>query len=142
MLTPKRTKYRKVQKGILKGKAQRGTQVTDGEYGIQALEPAWITANQIESVRVTISRYTKKVGKSWIKIFPDKPITKLPAESRMGSGKGNPEYFVAVVRPGRILFEIAGLDEATSKEVLNKAIHKLPIRCKIVKREDQEGGVQ
>ncbi|MBR2785111.1 MAG: 50S ribosomal protein L16 [Clostridia bacterium] len=142
MLTPKRTKYRKVQKGILKGKAQRGTQVTDGEYGIQALEPAWITANQIESVRVTISRYTKKVGKSWIKIFPDKPITKHPAESRMGSGKGNPEYFVAVVRPGRILFEIAGLDEATSKEVLNKAIHKLPIRCKIVKREDQEGGVQ
>ena len=102
MLTPKRTKYRKVQKGILKGKAQRGTQVTDGEYGIQALEPAWITANQIESVRVTISRYTKKVGKSWIKIFPDKPITKHPA----------------------------------------KAIHKLPIRCKIVKREDQEGGVQ
>jgi ribosomal protein L16, bacterial/organelle len=142
MLTPKRTKYRKVQKGILKGKAQRGTQVTDGEYGIQALEPAWITANQIESVRVTISRYTKKVGKSWIKIFPDKPITKHPAESRMGSGKGNPEYFVAVVRPGRILFEIAGLDEATSKEVLTKAIHKLPIRCKIVKREDQEGGVQ
>ena len=142
MLTPKRTKYRKLQKGILKGKAQRGTQVTDGEYGIQALEPAWITANQIESVRVTISRYTKKVGKSWIKIFPDKPITKHPAESRMGSGKGNPEYFVAVVRPGRILFEIAGLDEATSKEVLNKAIHKLPIRCKIVKREDQEGGVQ
>ena len=134
MLTPKRTKYRKVQKGILKGKAQRGTQVTDGEYGIQALEPAWITANQIESVRVTISRYTKKVGKSWIKIFPDKPITKHP--------KGNPEYCVAVVRPGRILFEIAGLDEATSKEVLNKAIHKLPIRCKIVKREDQEGGVQ
>lgn len=142
MLTPKRTKFRKVQKGILKGKAQRGTQVTDGEYGIQALEPAWITANQIESVRVTISRYTKKVGKSWIKIFPDKPITKHPAESRMGSGKGNPEYFVAVVRPGRILFEIAGLDEATSKEVLTKAIHKLPIRCKIVKREDQEGGVQ
>ena len=142
MLTPKRTKYRKVQKGILKGKAQRGTQVTDGEYGIQALEPAWITANQIESVRVTISRYTKKVGKSWIKIFPDKPITKHPAESRMGSGKGNPEYFVAVVRPGSILFEISGLDEATSKEVLTKAIHKLPIRCKIVKREDQEGGVQ
>ena len=140
MLSPKRTKYRKVQKGILKGKAQRGTKVTDGEYGIQALEPAWITANQIESVRVTISRYTKKVGKSWIKIFPDKPITKHPAESRMGSGKGNPEYFVAVVKPGRIMFEISGLDEATSKEVLAKAIHKLPIKCKIVKREDQEGG--
>ena len=140
MLSPKRTKYRKVQKGILKGKAYRGTKVTDGEYGIQALEPAWITANQIEAVRVTISRYTKKVGKSWIKIFPDKPITKHPAESRMGSGKGSPEYFVAAVKPGRILFEIAGLDEANSKEVLTKAIHKLPIRCKIVKREDQEGG--
>ncbi|MBQ8379535.1 MAG: 50S ribosomal protein L16 [Clostridia bacterium] len=140
MLSPKRTKYRKVQKGILKGKAFRGTKVTDGEYGIQALEPAWITANQIESVRVTISRYTKKVGKSWIKIFPDKPITKHPAESRMGSGKGSPEYFVAAVKPGRIMFEISGLDEATSKEVLTKAIHKLPIRCKIVKREDQEGG--
>lgn len=142
MLSPKRTKYRKVQKGILKGKAQRGTKVTDGEYGIQALEPAWITANQIEAVRVAISRYTKKVGKSWIKIFPDKPITKHPAESRMGSGKGNPEYFVAAVKPGRIMFEIAGLDEATSKEVLSKAMHKLPIKCKIVKREDQEGGVQ
>ncbi|MBO5477026.1 MAG: 50S ribosomal protein L16 [Clostridia bacterium] len=140
MLSPKRTKYRKVQKGILKGKAYRGTKVTDGEYGIQALEPAWITANQIEAVRVTISRYTKKIGKSWIKIFPDKPITKHPAESRMGSGKGSPEYFVAAVKPGRILFEIAGLDEANSKEVLTKAIHKLPIRCKIVKREDQEGG--
>ena len=142
MLSPKRTKYRKVQKGILKGKAYRGTKVTDGEYGIQALEPAWITANQIEAVRVTISRYTKKVGKSWIKIFPDKPITKHPAESRMGSGKGNPEYFVAAVKPGRIMFEIAGLDEATSKEALIKAMHKLPVKCKIVKREDQEGGEQ
>lgn len=142
MLSPKRTKYRKVQKGILKGKAYRGTKVTDGEYGIQALEPAWITANQIEAVRVTISRYTKKVGKSWIKIFPDKPITKHPAESRMGSGKGNPEYFVAAVKPGRIMFEISGLDEATAKAALTKAIHKLPIKCKIVKREDQEGGEQ
>ena len=140
MLSPKRTKYRKVQKGILKGKAYRGTKVTDGEYGIQALEPAWITANQIEAVRVTISRYTKKVGKSWIKIFPDKPITKHPAESRMGSGKGNPEYFVAAVKPGRVMFEISGLDEATAKAALTKAIHKLPIKCKIVKREDQEGG--
>lgn len=138
MLTPKRTKYRKVQKGILKGKAQRGTQVTDGEYGIQALEPAWITANQIESVRVTISRYTKKVGKSWIKIFPDKAITKHPAESRMGSGKGNPEYFVAPVKAGRVLFEVSGLDEATAKEALTKAMHKLPVKCKIVKRE--QGG--
>ena len=140
MLSPKRTKYRKVQKGILKGKAYRGTKVTDGEYGIQALEPAWITANQIEAVRVTLSRYTKKVGKTWIKIFPDKPITKHPAESRMGSGKGNPEYFVAAVKPGRVMFEIAGLDEATAKEVLTKAMHKLPNKCKIVKRESQEGG--
>ena len=121
MLSPKRTKFRKVQKGNLTGKAFRGTKVTDGEYGIQALEPAWITANQIESVRVTLSRYTKKVGKTWIKIFPDKPITKKPAETRMGSGKGNPEYFVAVVKPGRVLFEIAGLNEATAKEALTKA---------------------
>jgi large subunit ribosomal protein L16 len=136
MLSPKRTKYRKVQKGSLKGKAFKGTNITNGEYGIQALEPAWITANQIESVRVTLSRYTKKVGKTWIKIFPDKPITKKPAETRMGSGKGNPEYFVAVVKPGRVLFEIAGLNEATAKEALTKAMHKLPIKCKIVKREE------
>ena len=139
MLSPKRTKFRKVQKGNLTGKAFRGTKVTDGEYGIQAQEPAWITANQIESVRVTLSRYTKKVGKTWIKIFPDKPITKKPAETRMGSGKGNPEYFVAVVKPGRVLFEIAGLGEATAKEALTKAIHKLPIKCKIVRREEEKG---
>lgn len=140
MLSPKRVKHRKVQKGRIKGNAFRGTQVVNGEYGIQALEPAWITANQIESVRVTLSRYTKKVGKTWIKIFPDKPITKKPAETRMGSGKGNPEYFVAVVKPGRILFEITGLDEKTSKEALTKAMHKLPIKCKIVKKEMQEEG--
>ena len=138
MLSPKRTKYRKVQKNLSKGKATRGIKVTDGEYGIQALEPAWITANQIEAVRVTLSRYTKKVGKTWIKIFPDKPITKKPAETRMGSGKGNPEYFVAVVKPGRILFEVAGLGEATSKEALKKAMHKLPIKCKIVSKAEQE----
>ncbi len=138
MLSPKRTKYRKIQKGILKGKASRGTKVTSGEYGIQAQEPAWITANQIEAVRVTLSRYTKKVGKSWIKIFPDKAITKHPAESRMGSGKGNPEYFVAPVKAGRVLFEVAGLDEATAKEALTKAMHKLPVKCKIIKRE--QGG--
>ena len=135
MLSPKRTKYRKVQKGNIKGRAMRGNKVTDGEYGIQSLDAAWITANQIESVRVTLSRYTKKVGKVWIKIFPDKPITKKPAETRMGSGKGNPEYFVAVVKPGRVLFEIAGLNDATSREALTKAIHKLPVRCKIVKKE-------
>ena len=138
MLSPKRTKFRKVQKGSLKGKAFKGTKVTSGEYGIQALEPAWITANQIESVRVTLSRYTKKVGKTWIKIFPDKPITKKPAETRMGSGKGNPEYFVAVVKPGRVMFEVAGLGEETSKEALTKAMHKLPIKCKIVKREESQ----
>ena len=136
MLSPKRTKFRKVQKGTNKGKATRGNRVVDGEYGIQALEPAWITANQIESARITLSRYTKKVGKTWIKIFPDKPITKKPAGTRMGSGKGNPEYFVAVVKPGRVLFEIAGLNEATAKEALTKAIHKLPIKCKIIKKEE------
>ncbi len=141
MLSPKRTKYRKVQKNLSKGKATRGIKVTDGEYGIQALEPAWITANQIESVRVTLARYTRKVGKTWIKIFPDKPITKKAAETRMGSGKGNPEYFVAQVRKGRILFEIAGLSEEVSKEALRKAIHKLPLKCKIVSRKEQEGGV-
>lgn len=138
MLSPKRTKFRKVQKGSNKGRASRGTRVVDGDYGLQALEPAWITANQIEAVRVTLSRYTKKVGKTWIKIFPDKPITKKPAETRMGSGKGNPEYFVAVVKPGRILFEVAGLGEATSKEALKKAMHKLPIKCKIVSKAEQE----
>ncbi len=144
MLSPKRTKFRKVQKGRMKGNATRGTEVINGEYGIQAQEAAWITANQIEAVRVTLSRYTKKVGKTWIKIFPDKPITKKPAETRMGSGKGNPEYFVAVVKPGRILFEISGLTEEVSKEALTKAMHKLPIKCKIVSREQnntQEGGV-
>ncbi|MBR1884718.1 MAG: 50S ribosomal protein L16 [Clostridia bacterium] len=141
MLSPKRTKFRKVQKGNMKGKALRGNKVTDGEYGIQALDYAWITANQIESVRVTLSRYTKKVGKTWIKIFPDKPITKKPAQTRMGSGKGNPEYFVAVVKPGRVLFEIAGLDELTAKEALRKAIHKLPIKCSIIAKEGlNEGG--
>ena len=141
MLSPKRTKFRKVQKGNMKGRAQRGNKVSDGEYGLQATEAAWVTANQIESVRVTLSRYTKKFGKTWIKIFPDKPITKKPAETRMGSGKGNPEYFVAVVKPGRVLFEIAGLDEATSKEALTKAMHKLPVKCVIIKKESaQEGG--
>ena len=125
MLSPKRTKFRKVQKGSMKGKATRGTQVTDGEFGIQALEASWVTANQIEAVRVTLSRYTKKVGKTWIKIFPDKPITKKPAETRMGSGKGNPEYFVAVVKPGRVLFEI----------------DKLPVKCKIISKAVEEGGV-
>ncbi len=141
MLVPKRTKFRKMQKGRIRGNATRGTKIVHGEYGIVALEPTFITNNQIESARVVISRYTKKFGKMWITIFPDKPITKKPAETRMGSGKGNPEYFVAVVKPGRVMFEISGLDEATSKEALRKAIQKLPIKCKIVSKAEQlEGG--
>ena len=142
MLSPKRTKFRKVQKGRIKGKAARGNKITKGEFGIVALEPTWITANQIEATRVTLSRYTKKVGKVYSDIFPDKPITKKPAGTRMGSGKGNPEYFVAVVKPGRVLFEITGLSEEVSREALRKAIQKLPIKCKIVsKKEQEEGGV-
>ena len=142
MLSPKRPKFRKVQKGRIKGKAARGNKITKGEFGIVALEPTWITANQIEATRVTLSRYTKKVGKVYIDIFPDKPITKKPAGTRMGSGKGNPEYFVAVVKPGRVLFEITGLSEEVSREALRKAIQKLPIKCKIVsKKEQEEGGV-
>ena len=142
MLSPKRTKFRKVQKGRIKGKAARGNKITKGEFGIVALEPTWITANQIEATRVTLSRYTKKVGKVYIDIFPDKPITKKPAGTRMGSVKGNPEYFVAVVKPGRVLFEITGLSEEVSREALRKAIQKLPIKCKIVsKKEQEEGGV-
>lgn len=142
MLSPKRTKFRKVQKGRIKGKAARGNKITKGEFGIVALEPTWITANQIEATRVTLSRYTKKVGKVYIDIFPDKPITKKPAGTRMGSGKGNLEYFVAVVKPGRVLFEITGLSEEVSREALRKAIQKLPIKCKIVsKKEQEEGGV-
>lgn len=141
MLVPKRTKFRKMQKGRIRGNATRGNKVVHGEYGIVALEPTFITNNQIESARVVLSRYTKKFGKMWITIFPDKPITKKPAETRMGSGKGNPEYFVAVVKPGRVMFEISGLDEATSKEALRKAIQKLPIKCKIVSKAEQaEGG--
>ena len=142
MLMPKRVKRRKQFRGSMKGKALRGNTLSYGEYGIVATEPCWIRSNQIEAARIAMTRYIKRGGKVWIKIFPDKPITKHPAESRMGSGKGNPEYFVAAVKPGRIMFEIAGLDEATSKEALTKAMHKLPVKCKIVKREDQEGGEQ
>ena len=136
MLSPKRVKHRKMQKGRMRGNATRGLKVSDGEYGLQATERGWITANQIESARIALSRYTKKTGKTWIKIFPDKPITKKAAETRMGSGKGNPEYFVAVVKPGRVLFEISGLDEKTAKEALTKAGHKLPVLTKIVTKED------
>lgn len=138
MLSPKRTKFRKVQKGRMNGKATRGTKVTNGEYGIQALEASWITANQIESARVTLSRYTKKVGKTWIKIFPDKPITKKPAETRMGSGKGNVEYWVAVVKPNRILFELDYFDRATAVRALELAAQKLPIKVKVIEKEKQQ----
>lgn len=137
MLLPKRVKYRRVHRGRLTGKAYRGNKVTYGEYGLVALEPAWITANQIEAARIAMTRCMKRGGKVWITIFPDKPITKKPAETRMGSGKGNPEAWVAVVKPGRIMFEIDGVDEATAKEALRLAINKLPIKCKIVTKETE-----
>ena len=135
MLMPKRVKYRRVQRGRMTGKALRGNKVTYGDFGLQAQEPAWITSNQIEAARVAMTRYTKRGGQVWIKIFPDKPVTKQPAETRMGSGKGSPEYWVAVVKPGRIMFEIAGVSEEVAREALRLASHKLPIKTKIVKRE-------
>ena len=138
MLLPKRVKYRRVQRGRLKGRAMRGNTVTNGDFGLQALEPAWITSNQIEAARVAMTRYTKRGGQVWIKIFPDKPITQKPAETRMGSGKGSPEYWVAVVKPGRVMFEIGGIDEERAREALRLAMHKLPIKCKFVKREETE----
>ena len=139
MLLPKRVKYRRVQRGRLKGKATRGNKVTNGEYGLMALEPAWITSNQIEASRIAMTRYIKRSGQVWIKIFPDKPITEKPAETRMGSGKGSPEYWVAVVKPGRVMFEIAGIDEATAREALRLASTKLPIKCKFVSKEETGG---
>ena len=132
MLLPKRVKYRRVQRGRMTGKATRGNTVTYGEFGLQALEPAWIKSNQIEAARVAMTRYTKRGGQVWIKIFPDKPVTKKPADTRMGSGKGSPEYWVAVVKPGRVMFEIAGVPEETAREALRLASHKLPIKTKIV----------
>jgi len=138
MLLPKRVKYRRVHRGRLKGKAYRGNKVTYGDFGLQALEPAWITSNQIESARIAMTRYIKRGGQVWIKIFPDKPITEKPAETRMGSGKGSPEYWVAVVKPGRVLFEIKGVAEETAREAMRLAMHKLPIKCKFVKKEEQE----
>lgn len=138
MLLPKRVKYRRVHRGRLTGKATRGNKVTYGEYGLVALEPAWITSNQIEAARVAMTRYTKRGGQVWIKIFPDKPVTQKPAETRMGSGKGSPEYWVAVVKPGRVMFEIAGVSEETAREALRLASYKLPIKSKIVKREELE----
>ena len=135
MLAPKRILHRKVQRGSMKGQAKGNTELHFGEFGIQALEPGWITGNQIEAARVAMTRYTKRGGQVWIKIFPDKPVTKQPAETRMGSGKGSPEYWVAVVKPGRIMFEIAGVSEEVAREALRLASHKLPIKTKIVKRE-------
>ncbi len=142
MLLPKRVKYRRVHRGRLKGKAYRGNKVTYGDYGLQALEPAWITSNQIESARIAMTRYIKRGGQVWIKIFPDKPITEKPAETRMGSGKGSPEYWVAVVKPGRVMFEIKGVAEETAREAMRLAMHKLPIKCKFVTKAEQEGGEQ
>ena len=139
MLMPKRVKHRKVQRGSMKGKAKGGTKLNHGSFGIQALEPHWITNRQIEAARVAMTRHMKRGGRVWITIFPDKPITKKPAETRMGSGKGNPEEWVAVVKPGRIMFEIEHPDEAVAKEALRLAIQKLPIKCKIVTRETKEG---
>ena len=138
MLLPKRVKYRRVHRGRLTGKATRGNKVTYGEFGLVALEPAWITSNQIEAARIAMTRYTKRGGQVWIKIFPDKPVTEKPAETRMGSGKGSPEYWVAVVKPGRVMFEIAGVSEETAREALRLASYKLPIKSKIVKREELE----
>ena len=140
MLMPKRVKYRKVQRGRMKGQATRGNTVTYGEFGLQALEPTWITSNQIEAARVAMTRYTKRGGQVWIKIFPDKPVTQKPAETRMGSGKGSPEYWVAVVKPGRVMFEIGGVSEEVAREALRLASHKLPCKTKVVRRETETGG--
>ena len=138
MLMPKRVKRRRVQRGRLTGKALRGNTISNGTYGLVALEPAWITSNQIEAARIAMTRYVKRGGKVWIKIFPDKPITEKPAETRMGSGKGSPEYWVAVVKPGRVMFEMAGVTEEQAKEAMRLASHKLPIKCKFAKKEDLE----
>ena len=141
MLMPKRVKRRKQFRGSMAGKCTKGNTITYGEYGIVALEPCWIKSNQIEAARVAMTRYIKRGGRVWIKIFPDKPVTNKPAETRMGSGKGTLEYWVAVVKPGRVMFEIAGVSEETAKEALRLATHKLPCKCKIVSKADLEGGV-
>ncbi|WHH61463.1 50S ribosomal protein L16 [Petroclostridium sp. X23] len=140
MLMPKRVKRRRVMRGRMTGKATRGNKITYGDFGIQALEPAWITSNQIEAARIAMTRYIKRGGKVWIKIFPDKPVTEKPAETRMGSGKGSPEYWVAVVKPGRVMFEIGGVAEETAREAMRLAIHKLPIKCKFIVRDKEEMG--
>ncbi len=138
MLMPKRVKYRRVQRGRLKGRALKGNRVTNGNYGLVAMEPAWITSNQIEAARVAMTRYIRRGGQVWIKIFPDKPITEKPAETRMGSGKGSPEYWVAVVKPGRVMFEMDGVAEDVAKEAMRLAMHKLPIKCRFVTKEQLE----
>ena len=139
MLMPKRVKYRRVHRGRMTGKAMRGNTLAYGEFGLQAMEPGWITSNQIEAARIAMTRYTKRGGQVWIKVFPDKPVTKKPAETRMGSGKGSPEYWVAVVKPGRVMFEIAGVSEEVAREALRLASHKLPIKTKIVARTEEAG---
>ena len=140
MLMPKRVKHRKQSRGSMKGKALRGNKLAYGEFGIVALEPGWITSNQIEAARVAMTRYVKRGGRVWIKIFPDKPVTAKPAETRMGSGKGALEYWVAVVKPGRVMFEIGGVSESLAREALRLATHKLPVKCKVVSKADLEGG--
>ena len=140
MLMPKRVKHRKQFRGSIRGRASRGNKITNGSFGIVALEPAWIKSNQIEAARIAMTRYVKRGGKIWIKIFPDKPVTAKPAETRMGSGKGSLEYWVAVVKPGRVLFEIDGVAEEVAREALRLATHKLPCKCKVVSRADLEGG--
>ena len=142
MLMPKRVKRCKQFRGTMTGKAMRGNTLTFGEYGLVATEPCWIRSNQIEAARIALTRYTKRTGKVWIKIFPDKPVTSKPAETRMGSGKGTLEYWVAVVKPGRVMFEVAGVTEEQAKEALRLAMHKLPCKCKIVSKADLEGGVE
>ena len=142
MLSPKRVKYRRVQRGRLTGKALRGNKITNGEFGLVATEPAWITANQIEAARIAMTRYIRRGGHVWIKVFPDKPITEKPAEARMGSGKGSPEYWVAVVKPGRVLFEMDGVAEESAREAMRLAMHKLPIKCRFATREQLEKEVE
>ncbi len=141
MLLPKRTKHRKQHRGRMTGTAIRGSKVSNGEFGLQALEPAWITSNQIEAARVAMTRFCKRAGKVWIKIFPDKPVSKKPAETRMGKGKGSPEFWVAVVKPGRIMFEIGEISEETAREAMRLASNKLPIKCKFVKKQETDGEV-
>lgn len=139
MLLPKRVKYRRVHRGRLTGKAMRGNTVTYGDYGLQATEPAWISSRQIEAARIAMTRYIKRGGQVWIKIFPDKPVTEQPAETRMGKGKGSPEYWVSVVKPGRVMFEIAGVSEEIAREAMRLAMHKLPVKCKFVTKEETGG---